>query len=67
MLSASESDAALIQELLHLDETQMSHITEVGQKNGMIKLGSSYIPFTDEFPKDTELYKIMSTKFKEGE
>lgn len=65
LLSASESDAALIQELLHLDETQMSYITDVGQKNGMIKLGSSYIPFTDEFPRGTELYRIMSTKFKE--
>ncbi|MGC2874002.1 VirB4-like conjugal transfer ATPase, CD1110 family [Ihubacter sp. mB4P-1] len=65
LLSANESDAVLIQELLHLDETQMSHITEVGPSNGMIKLGSAYIPFTDDFPKDTQLYQIMSTKFKE--
>ena len=66
LLSANESDAALIQDLLNLDETQMGYIREVGQSNGMIKLGSSYIPFTDDFPKNTDLYRIMSTKFKEA-
>ena len=65
MLSANETDAPLIQELLRLDDTQMSYISEVGQKRGLIKLGKSYIPFTDDFPKDTELYRIISTKFKE--
>lgn len=67
ILSANESDSALIQELLHLDDTQMSYITEVGMKNGVIKLGKSFIPFTDDFPKNTNLYKMMSTKFNEDE
>lgn len=65
LLSANEADSVLIKELLNLDETQMSYITDVGQKNGMIKLGRSFIPITDDFPKETALYKIMSTKFEE--
>ena len=65
MLSANETDAPLIQELLKLDDTQMSYISEVGAKKGLIKLGKSYIPFTDDFPKNTKLYKIISTKFNE--
>lgn len=65
MLSASESDVPLIQDLLNLDDTQMSYIAEVGAKKGLIKLGKSYIPFTDDFPTDTKLYKIISTKFNE--
>lgn len=65
MLSANESDVPLIQDLLNLDDTQMSYISEVGAKKGLIKLGKSYIPFTDDFPSNTKLYKIISTKFNE--
>lgn len=30
--------------------------------HGLIKVGSSMVPFENEFPKNTELYKLMSTK-----
>lgn len=66
LMSTDETDSLLIKDLLKLDDVQMAHITDVGQKNGMIKIGKSYIPFTDSFSADTELYKIMSTKFKES-
>lgn len=65
MLSANDADAPMIQELLNLDDTQMSYIKDVGEKKGMVKLGKSFIPFTDDFPKDTHLYKMLSTKLKE--
>ena len=65
MLSANESDSELIADLLNISEAQMSHITNVGQGKGMIKLGRSFIPFVDSFPKHTELYKLMSTKMSE--
>ena len=32
---------------------------------GLIKIGSSLIPFINKFPKNTELYRLMTTKFLE--
>jgi hypothetical protein len=31
-----------------------------------MKVGGSYIPFKDDFPRDTELYRMMTTKPKEA-
>lgn len=28
----------------------------------LIKVGSSLVPFTNKFPKNTKLYKLMTTK-----
>ena len=32
---------------------------------GVIKVGSSLVPFSNKFPKDTKLYKLMTTKLEE--
>ena len=40
----------------------MNYITNVGVGQGLIKIGSSLIPFINKFPKNTKLYKLMSTK-----
>ena len=45
----------------------MSYITNVGVGQGLLKVGSSLVPFKNEFPKDTKLYKLMTTKPGEGE
>lgn len=44
----------------------MSYITSVGAWQGLIKVGSSLVPFVNKFPKNTKLYKLMSTKLPEG-
>ena len=33
---------------------------------GLIKYGSALVPFVNRFPKDTQLYKLMTTKPGEG-
>ena len=33
---------------------------------GLIKVGSSLVPFANKFPKNTKLYKLMTTKPGEG-
>jgi hypothetical protein len=43
----------------------MSYITNVGAGKGLIKVGSSIVPFENNFPKNTELYKLMTTKLSE--
>ena len=40
----------------------MSFITNVGAGEGLIKVGSSLVPFVNKFPKNTELYRLMTTK-----
>ncbi|MFR3831759.1 MAG: hypothetical protein ACLTDI_11415 [Acutalibacteraceae bacterium] len=39
-----------------------AYITNVGAGHGLIKVGSSLIPFANKFPKNTKLYKLMTTK-----
>ena len=49
-------------ELLNISDTQMSYITNAGAGRGLIKVGGSIVPFINDFPTDTELYRLMSTK-----
>lgn len=37
-----------------------------GVGEGLIKVGSSLVPFKNKFPKNTELYKLMTTKHGEN-
>ena len=62
MLNQSPSDRKDLAELLNISDTQMSYITNAGAGRGLIKVGGSIVPFVNDFPKDTELYKLMSTK-----
>ena len=49
-------------ELLNISDLQMSYITNVEAGHGLIKVGSSLVPFANKFPKNTKLYKLMTTK-----
>ena len=62
MLNQAPTDARELAKLLNISETQMSHITNVDAGHGLIKVGSSLVPFENRFPADTKLYKLMSTK-----
>ena len=66
MLNQAPTDARELSKLLNISETQMSHITNVDAGHGLIKVGSSLVPFENKFPADTKLYKLMSTKFGES-
>ena len=52
-------------QLLNISDLQMSYITNVGAGQGLLKVGSSLVPFVNKFPRNTELYKLMTTKFGE--
>ena len=65
LLNQAPSDRKDLSELLSISDTQMSYITNAGAGRGLIKVGGSIVPFVNEFPTDTELYKLMSTKINE--
>ena len=65
LLNQAPSDRKDLSELLSISDTQMSYITNAGAGRGLIKVGGSIVPFINDFPTDTELYKLMSTKLSE--
>ena len=66
MLNQASTDRVELAKLLNISDLQMSYITNVGAGEGLIKVGSALVPFANRFPKNTELYKLMTTKPGEG-
>lgn len=65
MLNQSSTDRERLAKLLNISEMEMEYITNVGSGEGLIRVRNSLIPFRNKFPKDTELYRLMTTKFEE--
>ena len=65
MLNQGSTDRMELAELLNISNNQLSYITDVDAGNGLIKVGSSLVPFTDQFPRHGELYQLMTTKLGE--
>lgn len=66
MLNQAPSDRIELAGLLNISSTQMGYITNAPAGHGLIKVGGSIVPFINDFPTDTKLYKLMSTKPGEG-
>ncbi len=66
MLNQASTDRVELAKLLNISDLQMSYITNVGAGEGLIKVGSALVPFSNRFPKNTELYKLMTTRPGEG-
>ena len=65
MLNQASGDRQILARQLNISPHQLSYVTQSGEGEGLIFYGSTILPFTDRFPKDTELYKIMTTKPQE--
>ena len=66
MLNQAADDREDLARLMKISELQLSYITDVGAGRGLIKVGSALVPFMDQFPKNTKLYQLMTTKPGEG-
>lgn len=62
MLNQAASDRQKLAKLLNISNEQMSYITNADAGCGLIKYGSSLVPFVNKFPRNTRLYKLMTTK-----
>ncbi len=65
MLNQAATDRIELAKLLNISDLQLSYITNVDAGHGLIKVGSSLVPFANDFPKDTKLYHLMSTKLSD--
>ena len=65
MLSQASGDSQILAKQLGISPHQLSYVTHSGEGEGLLFYGSVILPFVDRFPKDTELYRIMTTKPQE--
>ena len=66
MLNQAGTDRMELAKLLNISENQLSYITNVEAGRGLLKCGSTIVPFMDNYPKDS-LYGLMTTKPSEVE
>lgn len=67
MFSQAPNDIVQLQELLGISDVQANYMQNVPSGHGLLKVGKNLIPIVNEFPTDTGLYKLMTTKLKEVE
>ena len=65
MFNQGSTDREDLANLLQISDDQLKHITNVDAGHGLVKVGSDLVPFERKFPKNTELYKLMTTKIGE--
>ena len=65
MLNQAAGDRQILAQKLNISPHQLSYVTHSGEGEGLLFYGSTILPFVDRFPKDTELYSIMTTKPQE--
>ena len=65
MLNQGHDDQEILAKHLNISKDQLRYVTQSGEGQGLLYYGNTILPFIDHFPKDTELYKIMSTKFSD--
>ena len=62
LLNLSAGDRKLMTERLNISAEQLAYVTNAAPGSGLLFFQNVILPFRDEFPKDTELYKLLTTK-----
>ena len=62
MLNQAGGDRQILAKQLNISPHQLSYVTNSNAGEGLLFYGNVIIPFVDHFPKDTELYSIMTTR-----
>ena len=65
MLNQAGGDRQILAKQLGISPHQLSYVTHSGEGEGLLFYGATILPFVDHFPKDTELYRIMTTKLSD--
>ena len=66
MLNQAQGDRQILAKQLNISPHQLSFVTNSGEGEGLLFYGRTIIPFKDKFPKDTMLYRIMTTRPNEA-
>ena len=61
LFNQAATDRQELAKLLHISDTQLGYITNAEAGHGLLRMGGSLVPFYNTIPKDTELYRLMTT------
>lgn len=62
MLSQAAGDRQILAKQLGISPHQLSFVTHSGSGEGLLFYGDTTIPFVDNFPKNTEIYRLLTTR-----
>ena len=65
LLNQASGDRQILSKALNISPSQQNYITNSNAGEGLIFYGSTIVPFKDDFPKETQLYRIMTTRVEE--
>ena len=63
MLSQAAGDRQILARQLGISEHQLSYVKQANAGEGLLFYGNIILPFSDKFPQNTELYRIMTTRW----
>ena len=66
MLNQASGDREILAKKLKISPYQLNYITNSNAGEGLLFFGNTIVPFIDKFPKNTMLYKLMTTKPEEA-
>ena len=66
MLNQAEKDQERLSQLLNISPEQMRYVNGSESGSGLLRYGNALVPFINKFPKDTELYRLITTRPGEG-
>ena len=67
MLNQAAGDRKILADRLNISSEQLAYVTNSEPGHGLLFFNNVILPFADDFPKDTELYKLLTTKPSEME
>ena len=65
MLNQASGDRDILAEKLHISKEQMEYVTNSGPGEGLIRYDKVLLPFTDRFPTDTKMFRLMTTRLQD--
>lgn len=66
LLNQGPGDRTIIGERLQISAHQLNYVKDVGPGEGLLICDGTIVPFMDKFPKNTTLYRLMSTRPNEN-
>jgi len=66
LLNQAGGDREILAQRLGISDYQLSYVTDANAGEGLIRYGSTIIPFVDNFPKETKIYRMITTKPNEN-
>lgn len=65
LLKQANTDSSKMAEVIGVSDAQLKFVTNSQSGMGLLKCGSTIIPFDNQISKDTDLYKLYNTNIHE--